>query len=200
MLTAIRNLFRLFKLGIKPELTELLAQLGEDYRLHKCVNRDHPEFVVEAGVVLLGYSAERFDVGKGRVSRGTVLSFGDSVTGYGKIAIGNGTWIGQYNNLRASSKASISIGQKCLISQFCTLIGANHNVMRSRAIMDQPQNENKMGVKLGDDVWLGAGVVVLPGVAIGTGAVIGAGSVVTCDIPEYEIWFGNPARKHRERT
>ncbi len=52
---------------------------------------------------------------------------------------------------------------------------------------------------IGADVWIAADAVVLSGVKIGTGAVIGTGSVVTKDVPPYEIWAGNPARKIRDR-
>ena len=45
-------------------------------------------------------------------------------------------------------------------------------------------------------MWIGAGVTVLSGITIGVGAVVGAGSVVTHDIPPYEIWAGNPAKKN----
>lgn len=48
-------------------------------------------------------------------------------------------------------------------------------------------------------MWIGAGVTVLSGITIGVGAVVGAGSVVTHDIPPYEIWAGNPAKKIRNR-
>ena len=48
-------------------------------------------------------------------------------------------------------------------------------------------------VKLGRNVWLGRGVIVLPGVSIGDHAVIAAGSVVFCDVPPREVWRGNPA-------
>ena len=54
---------------------------------------------------------------------------------------------------------------------------------------------------IGDDVFIGAGAIILSKVnKIGTGAVIGAGSVLTKDVGEYEIWAGNPAKfiKHRE--
>ena len=50
------------------------------------------------------------------------------------------------------------------------------------------------GIKIGDDAWLGVGVIVLDGVSIGSGAVIGAGSVVTADVPDNAIAVGNPAR------
>jgi acetyltransferase-like isoleucine patch superfamily enzyme len=49
-------------------------------------------------------------------------------------------------------------------------------------------------VILGEDVWLGAGVIVLDGVRVGKGSIIGAGAVVTKEIPEYSIAVGVPAR------
>jgi len=196
----IRNLFRLAKFMLQPELVGALSEVLEDYRLRNSLHKNHPGFFVEPGVVLLGYAAERLRVSQGRVAKGTILSFGDTVTGFGEISIGSQTWIGQYNNIRTSDSAPITIGRQCLISQFCTLIGANHNLARGEAIMSQPQSSDRLGIHIGDDVWLGAGVVVLPGVTIGTGAVIGAGSIVTRDVPEYEIWLGNPARKLRDRV
>ncbi len=48
--------------------------------------------------------------------------------------------------------------------------------------------------RIGNDVWIGANVIILPGIRIGNGAIIGAGSVVTKDVPDYGIVAGNPAR------
>lgn len=53
---------------------------------------------------------------------------------------------------------------------------------------------------IGDDVYIGDGVIILACVnQIGGGAVIGAGSVVTCDVPSQEIWCGNPAKRINDR-
>ena len=52
-------------------------------------------------------------------------------------------------------------------------------------------------MKIGNNVWLGAGAVVLHGVSIGDGAVIGANAVVVKDVPAGEIWGGVPARRIR---
>lgn len=52
---------------------------------------------------------------------------------------------------------------------------------------------------IGNDVWIGNNVLIKGGVTIGDGAVIGMGSVVTKDIPPFEIWAGNPAKKIRDR-
>jgi maltose O-acetyltransferase len=49
-------------------------------------------------------------------------------------------------------------------------------------------------ITIGDNVWLGGGVIVLPGVSIGDDSVIGAGSVVTKDVPAGVVAVGSPAR------
>jgi len=98
-----------------------------------------------------------------------------------------------------SGYTTIRIGARCLISQFCTIVGANHAINRSMLIADAPPAASPRNVTIGDDVWLGAGVIVLPGVTIGDGAVIGAGSVVTQPVGAYEIRVGNPARTIGER-
>ena len=56
-----------------------------------------------------------------------------------------------------------------------------------------------LGVRIEDDVWVGAGAIILRGVVIGRGSVIGAGSVVTRSVPEYSIAVGNPARVVKAR-
>ena len=54
-------------------------------------------------------------------------------------------------------------------------------------------------VNIGDNVFIGMNTLIVNAVNIGNNAVIGAGSIVTCDIPENEIWGGNPARFIRKR-
>lgn len=199
MFSHLKTLVRTLAFLRHPECLEGLAELAAEVCLRQQVMRDHSGVVIEKDVVILGYAPERFAASRTRISRGTVLSFGDDATGYGRILIGSDTWIGQSNNLRASEQASITIGKDCLISQFCTLVAANHQIRIARPIRLQSQSQEKLGVILGDDVWLGVGVTVLPGVSIGSGAVIGAGSVVTKNVPENEIWAGVPAVKIGER-
>lgn len=60
------------------------------------------------------------------------------------------------------------------------------------------QAQYNLPVHIGDNVWIGAGAVILPGVKIGYNSVIGAGSVVTKDIPSNVVAVGNPCRVLRE--
>jgi len=87
----------------------------------------------------------------------------------------------------------ITIGNKTLLSPGVQLHAQNHDLQKSIPIRHQ-ENKGK-GIIIGDDVWLGAAAIVCDGVTIGNGAVIGAGAIVTKDIPEYQIWAGNPAKK-----
>ncbi len=87
----------------------------------------------------------------------------------------------------------IVIGSKVQIAPNCSFYPYDHTFNAAELIINQPL-KTKGGIVVGDDVWLGTGVIVLDGVKIGRGAVIGAGSVVTHDIPDGAIAAGVPAR------
>ena len=115
------------------------------------------------------------------------------------LEIGTRTYIGEGNNIRAAG-GKISIGKDCLISQHVSIVASNHNVQKDHLIKDQGWTKHNNFIIIGDDVWIGAGSIILPGITIGNGSVIGAGSVVTKNIPEYAIAVGNPAKvlKYRQ--
>lgn len=115
-----------------------------------------------------------------------------------KLIIGENTYIGELNNLRASG-GIISIGANCLISQNVSIIAANHNTEKSSHIREQEWSTNKNGVTIDEDVWVGAGSIILPGVKIGKGAIIAAGSLINKDVEPYTIVGGIPAKKIRDR-
>jgi acetyltransferase-like isoleucine patch superfamily enzyme len=87
----------------------------------------------------------------------------------------------------------IHIGARGEIAPHCGFYSYDHGMSPELPVRKQPM-KSRGGIVVGDDVWLGFGVIVLDGVHIGNNAVIGAGSVVTKDIPEASIAVGNPAR------
>jgi len=113
----------------------------------------------------------------------------------GNIKIGNSVVI-NYGCIMHGF-GGITIGDKVMLSPNCQLYAQNHGLAKGKSLMHQ-KNIGK-GIKIGNDVWLGASVIVCDGVNIGNGVVVGAGAVVTKSIPDFEIWAGNPAKKIGER-
>lgn len=152
-------------------------------------------------VSLLFDRPEDVHIGKGvRIGDFTVLQcINDKERIGSSLTIGEYTYIGEQNNIRASG-GRIKIGRKCLISQQVSIIASNHGHSMGTFIMDQPWDERKNYVVIGDDVWIGCGVQILPGVSIGDGAIIAAGSTVIADISENEIVGGVPAKHIKFRV
>jgi acetyltransferase-like isoleucine patch superfamily enzyme len=90
-------------------------------------------------------------------------------------------------------KGSIIIGRGVEIAPNCAFYPYNHGIEPGEPISRQPL-QTKGDIIIGDNAWLGFGVIVLDNVKIGKGSVIGAGSVVTHDIPDGSIAVGVPAR------
>jgi acetyltransferase-like isoleucine patch superfamily enzyme len=112
---------------------------------------------------------------------------------HASIVFGKRIFIGDYTSIRAN-RAQIKIGSNTMLSQGVQLISTNHAYMnRHKLIHEQDIDEQKKGIEIGEDCWLGAGVIVLPGVVIGRGVVVGANAVVTKNIPDYAVVAGNPA-------
>lgn len=105
------------------------------------------------------------------------------------IHIGKGTFINF--GLTALDPVEIRIGEHCQIATNVQLLTPTH------PIEPTPRRDGLEAAKpitIGNNVWLGGGVIVCPGVSIGDNSVIGAGSVVTKDIPANVVAVGNPAR------
>lgn len=109
---------------------------------------------------------------------------------YGEhLRIGSRTFVNY--NLTALDCALITLGEDCQIGPGVQLLTATHPVEPGPR---RDKVEGAQPITIGDNVWLGGGVIVCPGVSIGDDTVIGAGSVVTKDIPAGVIAVGNPAR------
>jgi maltose O-acetyltransferase len=135
--------------------------------------------------------------GRGRVLRDLLGSCGDAVAvrppfhvDYGwRISIGTGTFVnfgGVFLDV-----AEIRIGSAVQMGPRVQLLTPTHP-------LDPEERragwESAEPIIIGDNAWLGGGVVVCPGVTIGANTVVGAGAVVTRDLPEGVLAVGNPAR------
>ena len=89
----------------------------------------------------------------------------------------------------------IFIGDCVMFGPHVTVATANHPVNPELRLKAYQYNRD---VHIGNNVWIGAGTVIVPGVTIGENSVIGAGSVVTKDIPANVVAVGNPCRVMRE--
>ncbi len=91
--------------------------------------------------------------------------------------------------------AKVVFGDNVMIAPNCDFYTAGHPLDAERR---DAGLEYAYPIKVGNNVWIGGNVVILPGITIGDNTVIGAGSVVTKDIPPGVVAFGNPCRVTRE--
>lgn len=110
------------------------------------------------------------------------------------LHLGRGVFIN--NGLTALTSAEVWVGDRTMIGPQCSLLTVGHPV--EDVEMRRLGWERGTPIRIGKDVWLGAGVTVLPGVSIGDGAVVAAGSVVTRDVPAFTLVAGLPARVLRK--
>lgn len=99
------------------------------------------------------------------------------------------------SNLTLVDDGHIYVGNNVMFGPNVTIATANHPIEPTLRLKGLQYNRD---VHIGDNVWIGAGVIIVPGVHVGKNSVIGAGSVVTKDIPENVVAVGNPCRVLRE--
>ncbi len=135
------------------------------------------------------------------------------------LTIGKGTQIAAFTRIKATDGtliigSHVSIGSNCFISAHSggvqigdyTMFGPNVSVVGNSYKYDRfdipmcMQEKTSKGIKIGNDVWLGAGSIILDGVTIHEGAIVGAGAVVTKDVAKNTVVAGVPAKIVSQRT
>lgn len=109
------------------------------------------------------------------------------------IIVGNNFFLNVNCKLMDSGK--ITIGDNVFIAPNVCIITEEHAIDVKQRVEGL---EYTHSVNIGDNVWICAGVIVLPGITIGKNSVIGAGSVVTKDIPPNSLAVGNPCEVIRK--
>jgi virginiamycin A acetyltransferase len=143
-------------------------------------------------------------------SRGSKLIVSDNVTidafvkikfvgGIGNIEIGEDSFLNSHCVLYSGN--GIKIGKNVLIAANCIFAPVNHEYKsRDITIIEQRFRPSKGGIIIEDDVWIGAGVIILDGSEIRKGCVIGAGSIVNGKTEEYGVYAGNPIKLVKYRV
>lgn len=110
----------------------------------------------------------------------------------GRISIGAGCLLNL--NVMVAAVDEVSLGDHCMLANGCLITDGNHRFDDPDVPVPWQGFTSKGPVTIGDNVWLGANVVVTSGVTIGRRAVIGANSVVIDDVAPFAIAAGAPAR------
>lgn len=111
------------------------------------------------------------------------------------------TKIGDYSGIGINARLGVcTIGEGVMMGPNCTIYSQNHEFSDANTPMYLQGFQPERPVTIGDDVWIGGNVTILPGVKIGSHSIVGACAVVTKDVPEYAIVAGNPAavKKYRK--
>lgn len=118
----------------------------------------------------------------------------------GTITMGTRTGLNSRVTIQSTNNCPVAIGEDVIIGQGSFVVGGgNYNTDRHDVPIREQGIKNDGGVRVLDNVWLGANVTVLGGVTIESGSIVGAGSVVSKTIPAGVVCFGVPARVMKKR-
>jgi len=189
------------RLFIKYTISKkMLYLLGKNVYIHPTVAFNIPNKIrisddckLYQGVILNARSSHEIGIQLGKGVKIHEYSYVDSYGGNvhldDYVGIGHHCIIGGHGGL--------TVGKYTMISGLTYIVPANHNYDR-RNVPYLHQGETCKGIKIGNNVWIGAGCTILDGVSIGDNAVIGAGAIVSKDIPENTLALGVPAKVIRQ--
>lgn len=151
-------------------------------------------------------NASKMNLGQGRLRQvlakhicrhaGNDLYIDNNVTFSYGLSIGDHSGIGSNGHVAGK----VTIGNNVLIAPDLIIYTVNHNFRDADRTIISQGSSAEQEVVIGNDVWIGRRVIILPGVHIGDGAVIGAGAVVAKDVPPHTIAVGNPIQFKGKRT
>ncbi|MFI3300624.1 MAG: acyltransferase [Candidatus Gastranaerophilales bacterium] len=124
-----------------------------------------------------------------------------SIGGVSKI--NKNTYLGKrvcFNGMEIMGDGKVTIGNYFHSGVECLIVTQNHNYDNGEHIPYSPNDYSYKDIEIGNCVWLGSRVMILPGTKIGDGAIIQGGSVVHGEIPKYAIAGGNPAKVFKYRN
>ncbi|WP_149563274.1 sugar O-acetyltransferase [Streptomyces cacaoi] len=168
----------------EPELREAAERRAALCALYNAEGKEAPGRAERRRILgeLLGSVGEGVNVRPPfRCDMGTYISIGaHTFVNFGAVFI---------------ASAPVTIGEHVQMGPYVQLLTSTHALEAERR---REGWERALPITIGDNVWLGGGVIVCPGVTIGENTVVGAGSVVTKDLPAGILALGSPARVVRD--
>lgn len=195
--TLLSNLPGLLGLGARAYIYPLLfGSAGRRPAIGKGVSIRRPLQINLGNKVLLDdYAVLDVRGAEGSLNIGSHVSIGRFSTlaaKHGKISLADGVNVGSY--CRIATQSNLEIDKSTLIAAYCYIGPGNHQSGDSSIPLIAREMEQRGGVKIGANCWLGSHVTVLDGVTVGAESIIGAHSLVKDDIPPRSIAFGVPAK------
>ena len=195
----LRELFAYFEVGstdyIMTEKEKMLAGVvysAIDEQLLDELNAVK-EIIHEYNLLAPSQTTRRLEILKGllgNVADDEIIINQPFYCDYGKqISVGRRFFANFH--LTILDEARVTIGDDCFIGPNVSIYTACHS---TDPVERNSRREWAEPVTIGDNVWIGGSVTILPGVTIGNNVTIGAGSVVTKDIPDGVVAVGNPCR------
>jgi len=182
-------------------LSTVLQQLGKDVDIDPSTSFEAPEKIrindgckIGKGARLIGTSLESTSIDLGALVR--IRPYVSLCAYGGKISLGRRVTIGEGSVI--CGHGGLTIGENTMISWLCSIVPANH-IFDDIEVPLRLQGEERLGITIGSNAWIGSCVTILDGVNIGDNAIVGAGSVVTRDVPDWGVSMGIPARFIRDR-
>jgi len=148
---------------------------------------------IENDCVIDGYASNKLILGDNvKIGAYSMITCTSHFSKFGKgISIGSNSAIGRFSEFGAAG--GIEIGSDVIMGSYISFHSENHN-FKDNSKLIREQGVTSKGIKIGDNVWVGAKVTFLDGCKVGNNSVVAAGSVVNSTYPDNSIIGGVPAK------
>jgi acetyltransferase-like isoleucine patch superfamily enzyme len=168
----------------EPLFRSQCASVGEGFQMEKL------PYITGRGLITIGSGV--------RLSGKPSVGFSNRLLARPELSVGDDTFVG--HDCSFGIALSVRVGSHCYLAGGVSVRDFDGHPVdaRRRRAKEPTPPEAIRPVVIGDDVWVGAGAVILKGVTVGVRSIVAAGAVVTRDVPPDTVVAGNPARVVKE--